>query len=57
MGVSQDWGYLFGVPMIRIIVFWVLFWVIYDTLPKGGYIGDYIRSIIGFIKGCQECRL
>ena len=26
MGVSQNWGYLFEVPIIRIIVFWGLNW-------------------------------
>ena len=26
MGVSQNYGYLFGVPIIRIIVFWGLYW-------------------------------
>ena len=26
VGVSQNYGYLFGVPIIRIIVYWGLYW-------------------------------
>ena len=26
MGVSQNYGYLFGGPIIRIIVYWGLYW-------------------------------
>ena len=26
MGVSQNWGYHFGVPIIRTIVYWGLYW-------------------------------
>ena len=34
LGLSQIWGYLSGVPIIRIIVFWGLYW---GSLMLGNY--------------------
>ena len=35
MRVSQNWGYHFGVPIIRTIVYWGLYWgpPIFGKLP------------------------
>ena len=42
MGVSQNYGYHFGVPIIRTIVIWDLYW---GTLILGNYHITPIESL------------
>ena len=47
MGVSQNKGYFFGVPIIRIIVYWDLYW--------GPFIlGNYHIEFSGEAKGREK---